>query len=103
MKEPAIIYAPEWIGQVDVTSGVLRIGDLEVQDVGSGYPEANVYVKRMSGKTDGIVVAKIIIEIIGDGTAQEELDAQNAEAALHPLGPKAYWLAKGFPEDEWDD
>jgi len=60
-------------------------------------------VRRVSGKGDGFVVGKIIIEIIGDGTAQEELDAQNAEAELHPLGPKAYWMAKGMPEDEWPD
>lgn len=103
MKEPLVIHAPEWIGKVHVKTGVLKIGDLDVYDVGGGYPETNVYVRRVSGKGDGFVVGKIIIEIIGDGTAQEELDAQNEEAELHPLGPKAYWMAKGMTEEDFAD
>lgn len=102
-NEAMIIWPPEYVGKVDVSQGRLTIGDLEVFDVGSGYPDAAVYVQRVSGKTEGFVVGKIIIEIIGDGVAQEELDAQNDEAELHPFGPKAYWMAKGMTETEWDE
>lgn len=97
----AVIFAPEWVGQVDVTSGELQIGSLTVSGVDGGYPQANVYVQRLGADwKPGFPVAKIIIEIIGDGTAQAELDAQNAEAELHPLGPKAYWASHGV---DWDD
>lgn len=102
-EEPMIFWPPEYVGKVDVRSGSLKIGDLEVFDVGGGYPDGGVYVERVSGKGDGLVVGRIIIEIIGDATAQAELDAQNDEAELHPLGPKAYWMAKGMPEEDWPD
>ena len=105
-RQPLIGYPPAWLGQVDVSSGVLQVGGLEIFDVGSGYPQANVYVERVSGKGDGVVVGTIIIEIIGDGTAQRALDAENAEAELYPGGPKEYWRSKGMSEEEladWDD
>lgn len=108
--EPCIIYPPSWIGQVDVSGDSLQIGDLLVHEVGSGYPQANVYVERVSGlqrlrdgdlkAVDGFPIAKIIIEIIGDGTAQEALDAENAEALLYPGGPKEYWRSKGMSEED---
>jgi len=114
--EPCVIYPPSWIGQVDVSGDSLQIGDLLVREVGSGYPQANVYVKRVSGLqrlrdgklTDvaGFPIAKIIIEIIGDGTSQEALDAENAEAELYPGGPKEYWRSKGMSEEDladWDN
>jgi hypothetical protein len=114
--EPCVIYPPSWLGQVDVSGDTLQIGDLLVHEVGSGYPDANVYVQRVSGMrkfrdgklTDvaGFPIAKIIIEIVGDGTAQQALDAENAEAELYPGGPKEYWRSKGMSEEElaeWDD
>jgi hypothetical protein len=76
-EEPAIFHAPSWIGQVDVSSGVLQIGDLLVNDVGEGYKMANVYVDRVSGIKEGLPVGIIHIEIIGDYYAQRELDEEN--------------------------
>lgn len=88
---PCIEWPASWVGQVDVSGGVLKIGDLEVGNVGSGYPAANVYVREVTGKRtlSGVieqpVVGKILIEIIGDGFAQEELDEINRLAAEEDL------------------
>lgn len=111
--EPFVIHPPEWIGQVDVSSDILLIGDLHVDSVGSGYPQANVYVERTSGLprlregvlsvVDGFPISRIIIEIIGDYTAQLALDAENAQAELYPGGPKEYWRSKGWSEEELED
>jgi len=116
MSDPLVIYAPSWIGQVDVSSGLLKIGDLGVYDTDGGYPMANVFVERTSGgerirngvrsEIEGFPISRIIIEIIGDYTAQQALDAENAEAELYPGGPKEYWRSKGVSEEDladWDD
>lgn len=71
----------------------IRIGDLAVRDV-HGFNPAAVYVRRISGKTEGISVAEIIISVVGDYYAQEELDAENEEADRYPLGPKEFWRAR---------
>lgn len=83
-KAPAVIFPAEHVGQVDVSSGHLEIGDLVVNGVGHGYPMGNVYVRKMTGKIDGLAVAHVIIEIIGDRHAQEELDEEN------------YWAERGM-------
>lgn len=87
---PLIMYPAEWIGQLPYESNTIRIGDFVVRDV-HGYNPASIYVRRVSGKVDGMSVGEIIISVVGDASAQEELDAQNEEANRHPLGPKEYW------------
>lgn len=71
----------------------MQIGDLVIHDV-HGYNPAGVYVRRISGKTEGITVAEVIISAVGDGYAQEELDAENAEAERYPLGAKEFWRTR---------
>ncbi|MEO6503327.1 MAG: hypothetical protein ABIQ09_15640 [Jatrophihabitantaceae bacterium] len=48
----------------------------------------------MSGKSAGISVGEIIISVVGNGYAQEELDAENEEADRYPLGVKEFWRAR---------
>ena len=97
------IFPPVYVGDVDVSSGELKIGDLTLTDVGSGYKTAGVYVERLGAEfVEGLPVARIHIEIFGDEWAQAALDAENEEAARHPLGPEAYWREKGL-EDLFDD
>ncbi len=88
-----VLYPAEYVGQLRYENDTIRIGDIQINDV-HGYNPAAVYVRRLSGKADGISVAEIIISVVGDAYAQEELDAENAEAQRHPLGPKAYWRAR---------
>ena len=45
-------------------------------------------------KTDGVSVAKIIISVVGDRYAQEEVDGENLEAERYPLGVKEVWRAR---------
>lgn len=75
------------------TAGTIQVGELLIRDV-HGYNPAGVYVRRISGTTDGISVAEIIISVVGDGYAQEELDAENDEAERYPLGPKEFWRSR---------
>ena len=89
----AVVYGAEYIGELGYLNNTIRVGDLVIHDV-HGYNPAAVYVRRISGKIAGISVAEIIISAVGDGYAQEELDAENAEAARYPLGPKEYWRAE---------
>jgi hypothetical protein len=51
-------------------------------------------VRRISGKAEGISIAEIIVSVVGDGYAQEELDQENDEAERYLLGPKEYWRGK---------
>jgi hypothetical protein len=75
-----IVHPVEFVGLVDVASGTLRIGDLEIADVGSGFKNARVYVDRVSGENfDGFPVRCIYIEVLGDEFAQEWLDSKNAD------------------------
>lgn len=92
-RAPLVIYSAEYIGELSYTDNAVEIGDLTVPDV-HGYNPAGVYVRRISGKTDGISVAEIIISVVGDQYAQEELDAENDEAERYPLGPKEYWRSR---------
>lgn len=87
------VYSAEYVGDLSYTDNAVEIGDLTVYDV-HGYNPAGVYVRRISGKTDGISVAEIIISVVGDQYAQEELDAENDEAERYPLGPKEYWRSR---------
>lgn len=87
------IFPAEYVGPLPYTANVVRIGDLEINDV-YGYNPASVYVRRVSGKTAGLSVADIIISVVGDGYAQEELDVENNEAARYPLGAKEYWRGR---------
>jgi death on curing protein len=92
-RPPLVIYPAEYVGELDYSDHTIEVGDLKIHDV-HGYNPAGVYVRRISGKTDGISVAEIIISAVGDGYAQEELDAQNAEAERYPLGIKEYWRSR---------
>lgn len=88
-----VIYPAEYIGALRYDEHSIALGDLIVTDV-HGFNPAGVYIRRISGKTEGISVAEIIISVVGDGYAQEELDAENAEAERYPLGPKEYWRGR---------
>jgi hypothetical protein len=85
-----VMYPAEYIGDLAYRDHTIEVGDLTVRDV-HGYNPAGVYVRRVSGKTDGISVVEIIVTVIGDRYAQEELDAENAEAGRYPLGKKEFW------------
>lgn len=88
-----VIYPAEYVGPLPYEDHTVRVGDLVVHDV-HGYNPAGVYVRRISGKMEGISVAEIIISAVGDSYAQEELDAENAEAERYPLGAKEFWRAR---------
>jgi death on curing protein len=93
-QRPAlVVYPAEYIGPLPYQDHTLQIGDLVIHDV-HGYNPAGVYVRRISGKTEGITVAEVIISAVGDGYAQEELDADNAEAERYPLGAKEFWRTR---------
>ena len=89
-RPPLVVYSAEHVGELTYSDQTIEVGDLKIHDV-HGYNPASVYVRRISGKTDGISVAEIIITVIGDEYAQEELDAENAEAQRYPLGVKEFW------------
>lgn len=91
---PALeIYPAEYVGPLPYQDHTVHVGDLVIHDV-YGYNPAGVYVRRISGKTEGISVAEVIISAVGDRYAQEELDAENAEAERYPLGAKEFWRAR---------
>jgi death on curing protein len=92
-RAPLVIYAAEYVGELPYADHTIRIGNVTVHDV-HGYNPAGVYVRRISGKVDGISVAEIIISAVGDGYAQGELDAENAEAERYPLGVKEFWRSR---------
>jgi death on curing protein len=92
-RAPLVIYPAEYVGDLAYTDHAVRLGDLTISDV-HGFNPAGVYVRRISGKTDGISVAEVIISVVGDGYAQEELDAENAEADLYPLASKEFWRGR---------
>ncbi len=71
----------------------IRVGEHVIHEI-HGYNPAAVYVRRLSGKTEGLSISEIIISVVGDGYAQEELNAENAEAVRYPLGPKEYWRGR---------
>lgn len=85
-----VLLPAEYIGALPYDDDTIEVGGLIVRDV-HGYNPASVYVRRISGKTEGISIAEIIISVVGDGLAQEELDIENAEAERYPLGAKEYW------------
>lgn len=75
----------------------------------------SVYVRRMS---NDLSVCEIHITA-HDGLAQEELEEENRQAEIYPLGPKEYWRQKSVGkytygvdqhlmtdeefEEDWDD
>jgi prophage maintenance system killer protein len=86
-------YAAEFIGNLPYENNTIRVGEHLIHEI-HGYNPAAVYVRRLSGKTEGLSISEVIISVVGDGYAQEELDAENAEAARYPLGPKEYWRGR---------
>ena len=92
-RPPLVIYPAEYVGDLPYADHTVTIGELVIHDV-HGYHPAGVYVRRISGKTEGISVAEIIISAVGDGYAQEEFDAENAEAERYPLGVKEFWRSR---------
>jgi hypothetical protein len=87
------IFPAEYVGALEYTDHTVEIGELRINDV-HGFNPAAVYVRRISGKTAGLSVAEIIVSVMGDAYAQEELDVENAEAARYPLGAKEYWRGR---------
>jgi death-on-curing protein len=92
-RRALVMYPAEFIGPLAYDEHSVQIGDLTIDDV-HGYNPAGVYVRRVSGKTEGISVGEIIISVVGDGYAQEELDVENEEAERYPLGAKEFWRAR---------
>lgn len=96
-RPPLVIYPAEYVGGITYADHTIEVGDLKIHDV-HGYNPAGVYVRRISGKTDGISVAEIIITAVGDRYSQEELDAENAEAQHIRWGSRSTgvvgWLAR---------
>jgi death-on-curing protein len=92
-RPPLVIYPAEYVGALNYADNIVQVGEISISDV-HGYNPAGVYVRRISGKTDGISVAEISISFVGDGYAQEELDAENAEAERYPLGQKEFWRTR---------
>lgn len=90
---PLVSYAAEFIGNLPYENNTIRVGEHLIHEI-HGFNPAAVYVRRLSGKTEGLSISEIIISVVGDGYAQEELDAENAEAARYPLGPKEYWRGR---------
>jgi death-on-curing protein len=88
-----VSYAAEFIGNLPYEHNTIRVGEHLIHEI-HGYNPAAVYVRRLSGKTEGLSISEIIISVVGDGYAQEEFDAENAEAARYPLGPKEYWRGR---------
>jgi death-on-curing protein len=97
-----MIYPAEYVGALHYEGHRIDLGDLTITDV-SGFNPAGVYVRRISGKTEGISVAEIIISVVGDRYAQEQLDAENAEAGRYPLGSKEYWRGRLVGEATFTD
>jgi death-on-curing protein len=92
-RPPLVIYPAEHVADLPYTDHTIHIGELAIRDV-HGYNPAGIYVRRVSGKTDGISVAEIIVTVVGDEYAQEELDSENTEAERYPLGPKEFWRSR---------
>ena len=88
-KTALVSYAAEFIGNLPYENNTIRAGEHLIHE-NHGYNPAAVYVRRLSGKTEGLSISDISISVVGDGYAQEELDAENAEAARCSLGPKEY-------------
>jgi len=82
-----VSYAAEFIGNLPYENNTIRVGEHLVHEI-HGYNPAAVYVRRLSGKTEWLSISEIIISVVGDGYAQEELDAENAEAARYPRRPE---------------
>lgn len=87
------IFPIEFVGLLPYQENKIILGDLVIDDI-HGYNPASVFVRRVSGKTEGISVTEVVISVIGDGYAQEELDVENMEAERYPLGPKECWRQK---------
>lgn len=83
-----VMYSAEFVGSLSYNDQTIHIGEVAIGDV-HGYNPAAVYVRRVSDKSDGISVGEIIISVIGDRYAQEELDAENEEAQRYPLGARS--------------
>jgi prophage maintenance system killer protein len=88
-----VSYTAEFIGNLPYENNTIRVGEHLIHEI-HGYNPAAVYVRRLSGKTEGLSISEIIISVVGDGYAQKEVDAENAEAARYPLGPKEYWRGR---------
>lgn len=89
----AIMHAAEFVGDLPYQDHTIRLGDLVIPDV-HGYNPAMVYLRRITGKVDGISVAEVMISVVGDRYAQDELDVENFEAIRYPLGAKEYWRGR---------
>ena len=101
VPRPITLLPAEFIGQArHDKDGVLRIGiddgvvevRLERSAGGPGWWDSgmvDVYVRRL---VSDLTVAEILMAR-HDGPEHEEMEAQEAEAARYPLGPKEYWRA----------
>jgi hypothetical protein len=90
-----VAFPVEFVGHVSCEDDTIEIGDLVINDFLGGEP-ASVWVRKVGDDPDDQSVCEIIIApyLCDEQYAQEELDAQNAAAAIHPLGQKEYWREK---------
>jgi len=65
-----VSYAAEFIGNLPFENNTIRVGEHLIHEI-HGYNPAAVYVRRLSGKTEGLSISEIIISVVGDGYAQE--------------------------------
>ena len=93
-KQP-VAFPVECVGQVSCEDDTIEIGDLVIEDFLGGEP-ATVWVRKVGDNPNDQSVCEIIVAPhLCDGQyVQEELDAQNAAAAVYLLGPKEYWRGK---------
>ena len=101
MNEPVYIMPAEFFGEAaHDAGGFLTIGEGEhvvrIPLSKGSMPgwwntgTVSVYVRRYS---EDLSVCEIHIAR-HDGLAQEELDEENRQAEVYPLGPKEYWRSK---------
>lgn len=80
------ILPAEHLGEAAIINGKLEIGGVLIPWNGP----ASVYVRRLSSD---LSVAEIALAR-HDGLAQEQLDEQNRQAEIYPLGPREYWRSE---------
>jgi len=72
------IFPAQFVGEAVIIDGVLDVGGCKVEGITYGFNPASVYVRHAIGE-DGVSVAHVLVEIVGDAFAQEQLEAQNAD------------------------
>lgn len=100
MSETGTIVLPaELVGVVTVESGVVHVGELEIQ-AGPRDGLVSVYMRR---SPVDLGAQEIIIAFDPTRCASEEEAAQYVEADRYPLGEKEYWRSELVGKCVWGD